>query len=62
MVQLGQRGDRYVWPTTDTLAYALGYLRGDKITPCIRELERLQALTVIKVPAGQARRCATSTA
>jgi hypothetical protein len=47
-----RRGDRYVWPSTEILAMVLGYSRGDKITPYIRELERLQALTVIKIPDG----------
>ncbi|MFZ4266533.1 hypothetical protein [Streptomyces arboris] len=46
------RGDRYVWPTRDTLAALMGYSRADKIGPFVALLVELDALVVIKVPNG----------
>lgn len=46
------RGDRYVWPSKDALAYLMGYSRGDKIDPFMKELVAIGAVVVTQVPDG----------
>ncbi|MFD5565880.1 hypothetical protein [Kitasatospora griseola] len=43
------RGDRYVWPSKDALAYLMQYSRGDKIDPFLKELAALGAVVVVSV-------------
>jgi hypothetical protein len=40
------RADRIVWPTLEDLAEMMGYSRGDKVTPFMRELEAGGAIEV----------------
>lgn len=46
------RGDRYVWPTRDTLAALMGYSRADKISPFVNLLVAIDALVIIKIRNG----------
>lgn len=45
-----KRGDRYVWPSKDALAYLMQYSRGDKIDPFLKELVAIGAVVVVSVP------------
>ncbi|MFF1908263.1 hypothetical protein [Kitasatospora sp. NPDC058218] len=45
-----KRGDRYVWPSKDALAYLMQYSRGDKIDPFLKELVAIGAVIVVSVP------------
>jgi hypothetical protein len=45
-----KRGDRYVWPSKDALAYLMQYSRGDKIDPFLKELIAIGAVVVVSVP------------